>query len=45
VRVDTKRKRQGVTWVPAVLELLKQKGLVTSNELAVVMGKVQGGYN
>ena len=43
MRVDPKRTRQPVTWIPSVLEAFKQKGLLTSNELAAVVGKSLGG--
>jgi hypothetical protein len=43
VRVDNRRPRQPVTWIPQVLELFKQKGVLTSNELAHILGKTLGG--
>ncbi|HEY6252025.1 MAG TPA: hypothetical protein VI685_18875 [Candidatus Angelobacter sp.] len=43
MRVETRRPKQPVTWIPAVLELFKQKAQVTSQEVATVVGKTLGG--
>jgi hypothetical protein len=43
VRLGTRRPKQPVNWVPAVLELFQQKGLVTSQEVAKAAGKQFGG--
>jgi hypothetical protein len=43
VRVRSKKPKQPATWLPDVLELFKQKGQVTSGELATVVGKSLGG--
>lgn len=43
MRVEERRPRQPVTWLSQVLELFEQKGQVTSNELAAVVGKALGG--
>lgn len=43
MRLGVRRPKQPVTWVPAVLQLFQQKGRLTSQELAVVVGKNVGG--
>lgn len=43
MRVEERRPRQPVTWLSQVLELFEQKGQVTSNELAAVVGKALAG--
>ena len=43
MRVETKPKKQPVAWIPKVFELFKQKGQLTSQELAAVAGKTLGG--
>lgn len=43
MRAGNRRPKQLVTWIPAVLELFQQKGLVTSQEVAKVAGKQFGG--
>jgi hypothetical protein len=43
VRVETRRPKQPVTWIPDVLELFRQKGQLTSRELAAVAGRTRGG--
>lgn len=43
MRLGTRRPKQPVNWVPAVLELFQQKGLVTSQEVAKAAGKQFGG--
>lgn len=42
MKVDVQRRSRTVTWLPNVLELLKQRGHVTANELAAVMGQRHG---
>ena len=43
MRPGTRRPKQPVNWVPTVLELFQQKGLVTSQEVAKAAGKQFGG--
>lgn len=43
MRLGTRRPKQPVNWVPTVLELFQQKGLVTSQEVAKAAGKQFGG--
>lgn len=43
MRVETRRPKQPVIWIPAVLELFQQKARVTSQELATAVGKAFGG--
>jgi hypothetical protein len=43
VRLGTRRPKQPVTWIPAVLELFQHKGRLTSQELAKAAGKSLGG--
>lgn len=43
MRLGTRRPKQPVNWIPAVLELFQQKGLVTSEEIAKAAGKRFGG--
>lgn len=43
MRLGTRRPKQPVNWVPAVLQLFQQKGLVTSQDVAKVAGKQFGG--
>src|SRR5215469_10115053 len=43
MRVESRKPKQPVTWIPAVLTLITQKGPITSSELAAVVGKTSGG--
>jgi hypothetical protein len=43
MRVETRRPKQAMTWLPDVLELFAQKGQLTSRELAAVVRTVGGG--
>jgi hypothetical protein len=43
VRVETTRPRQSRAWISQVLQLFKERGQLTSRELADVVGKVSGG--
>ena len=43
MRVESRKPKQPVTWIPAVLTLITQKGPVASRELAAVVGKTSGG--
>ena len=43
VKVETSRARQSRAWISQVLQLFKERGQLTSRELAAVVGKVSGG--
>lgn len=43
MRLGTRRPKQPVTWIPAVLELFQQNARLTSQELAQAAGKRFGG--
>lgn len=43
MRLGTRRPKQPVTWIPAVLELFRTKGRLTSQEIASAIGKKFGG--
>lgn len=43
LRVESKKPKQPLTWIPRVIQLFNQKAQLTSQELAVAVGKHLGG--